>query len=207
VGERFADLAAEVLARPARLGGPGGRVRVVAVDGPSGAGKTTVAGLLAGALAATGATVEVVHTDDLLDGWDDLVTFWERLEAQVLAPLRAGRPGGYRTFDWLRNEFGAELQPVPLVDILILEGVTSARRAIRSELSFSIFVTAPDRLRLSRVLARDGAGVLEPLLTWRRAEAAFHAEDGTAAAVDVTIDGSDLVEGFLRLPPGRTIEE
>ncbi|MFY1672825.1 hypothetical protein ACN27G_23155 [Plantactinospora sp. WMMB334] len=46
VVESYAGLAAEILRRPARLG----RTRLVAVDGPSGAGKTVFAGRLAAAL-------------------------------------------------------------------------------------------------------------------------------------------------------------
>ena len=84
--ERFADLAAEIGRRPARLG----PVRFVAVDGPSGAGKTTFAGRLAGALIRAGRRVEVVHTDDLLDGWEDQFTFWPRLACGVLEPLARG---------------------------------------------------------------------------------------------------------------------
>jgi len=203
VTERFADLAAVVLDRPPRLG----PVRLVAVDGPSGAGKSTFAARLAEVLRAAGATVTTVPTDDLLDGWDDQFTFWERLERRVLAPLRRGEPGGYHRYDWHRAEFDAGLTPVPSTDVVIVEGVTSARRVIRAELSFSVFVTAPAELSLARVLTRDGEGVREPLLAWRRAEAGFHDQDGTRAAVDLNIDGSDLAEGFRRLPPGRTIEE
>lgn len=89
--EAYDRLARRVLAGPARLG----RTRLVAVDGPSGAGKSAFAARLADALAALpgGSPPPVVHTDDLLDGWDDQLTFWPRLEEWVLGPLRAGRPG------------------------------------------------------------------------------------------------------------------
>ncbi len=60
-------------------------MRVVAVDGPAGAGKTTFAGRLANRPSATaGADVATVHTDDVLDGWADIVTFWPRLEQWIL---------------------------------------------------------------------------------------------------------------------------
>ena len=102
---RYADLAGTVLATPPRLG----PVRLVAVDGPSGAGKTCFAERLAGALDRRGVPAPVVHTDALLDGWDDQITFWPRLEEWVLKPLSratlapyagttgtswAGRPAG-----------------------------------------------------------------------------------------------------------------
>src|SRR6202035_841918 len=89
---RFADLADRILATPARLG----PVRLVAVDGPAGAGESTFAGPLAGALRAAGAMAGEIHTEDLLDGWADIVGFWPRLDSGVLEPLRTGRPGSYR---------------------------------------------------------------------------------------------------------------
>jgi energy-coupling factor transporter ATP-binding protein EcfA2 len=183
---RFAELAARVLSEPARLGG----VRVVAVDGPTGAGKTTFADRLAGAIRRTGATVEEIHTDDLLDGWDDMVTFWPRLEHDVLARLRTGQPGGYRRYDWHAGRFTAEVVPVPVPDVLVLEGVTSARRVIRPELTLAVFVTAPRDLRLARSLTRDGEELRPHLLRWLAEEAAHFAADRTVDAVDVLVDGA-----------------
>ena len=57
----YADLAARVRAVPPRLG----PVRLVAVDGGAGSGKTSFAARLAAALDG----VPVLHTDDFLDGW------------------------------------------------------------------------------------------------------------------------------------------
>src|ERR687886_2225086 len=99
--ESFQALAVRVLAGPARLGG----TRLVAIDGPSGAGKTVFADRLAGALRQEGGPPSVVHTDDLLDGWADQVTFWPRLEEWVLAPVRRGEPGAYRRYDWHAGSF------------------------------------------------------------------------------------------------------
>jgi hypothetical protein len=182
----IAELAARVLSGPARLGG----VRLVAVDGGTGAGKTVFAGRLAEALRQSGAAVEEIHTDDLLDGWDDLVTFWPRLEQGVLDKLRHGRPGSYRRYDWHAGRFGADEVAVPVPDVLVLEGVTSARRAIRAELTLGVFVTAPRDLRLARALARDGAELRPRLLRWLAAEEAHFAADRTVDGVDVLVDGA-----------------
>jgi uridine kinase len=183
---RYADLAGEVLGAPPHLGS----VRVVAVDGPSGAGKTVFAGRLADALRATGCAVEVVHTDDLLDGWEDTVTFWPRLSDGVLKPLRSGEAGSYHAYHWGHGRFEAEARVVPVPDVLVVEGVTAARRAMRADLARSIFVSAPTDVRLSRALARDGEEIREPLLAWRDREDAFFAEDGTREAADLLIDGA-----------------
>ena len=194
--DTFAALAARVRRLPPRLG----PVRLVAVDGPSGAGKTRFALALAGHLDAP-----VVHTDDLLDGWDDQFTFWPRLEEQVLRPLRRGAPATYRRYQWHRGAFGGDPVTVEPAPVVVLEGVSSARRAIRGELSLAVFVSAPAGLRLSRALARDGDDSLAYrayLGRWRAAEDLHFAADRTAASADLLIDGttSGGDDRFVRLP-------
>src|SRR5262249_15069491 len=142
--QRYADLALAVVGSPPGLG----PVRVVAVDGPSGAGKTIFAGRLAQALRDTGSTVALVHTDDLLDGWEDTVTLWPGRGEGVLKPLRGGEDGSYHAYHWGRGRFEVEAHAVPVPDVLVVEGVTAARRAMRTELARSVFVTAPPDVRL-----------------------------------------------------------
>ncbi|WP_089158299.1 uridine kinase family protein [Micromonospora sp. NBS 11-29] len=188
VVEAYTGLARRVLAGPARLG----RTRLVAVDGPSGAGKSVFATRLADALAASAGGVRppLVHTDDLLDGWDDQFTFWTRLEEWVLGPVRSGRPGGYRRYSWVRRCFLDRVVPVPPAPVLVVEGVSAARAAVRPELTLSVLVTAPAEVRLERALARDGAQILPELRRWHAGERAHFATDGTAAAVDLVVDGA-----------------
>jgi uridine kinase len=181
--ETYAGLAATILARPPRLGA----TRLVAVDGPSGTGKSVFAGRLADAFEPA---PPIVNTDDLLDGWDDQFTFWTRLEADVLRPLRAGRPGRYRRYDWTRRAFGDDWTSVPPANVVILEGVSAARAAIRPELTFAVYVTAPRELRLERTLRRDGEGLRPDLERWQRGEDRHFAEDDTAARVDLVVDGT-----------------
>jgi hypothetical protein len=187
---RFVELASRVREAPARLGG----VRFVAVDGPAGAGKTTFAGRLAGALRAGGVSVVEVHVDDLLDGWSDLTGYWRRLEKGVLAPLRAGVEGGYRRYDWHRGRFNEECVAVPVPGILLLEGVGSARAEARPELSLSVFVSAPRVVRLARGLTRDGASLRGEWERWMTLEDGHFAADRTAASVDLLVDGDPEVE-------------
>jgi uridine kinase len=184
----FGDLAERVTGAAARLGA----VRMIAVDGPAGAGKTTFAGRLADAVRATGATVAEVHVDDLLEGWSGMATFWPRLERDVLAKLRAGHPGGYQRYDWEAARFGGYIA-VAVPDVLFLEGVTSARSAIRAELTLSVFVSAPSDLRLARGIARDGESFRPQWLRWRVEEDRHFAVDRTVEHVDLLVDGAPTV--------------
>lgn len=211
VVETYEAVARRILARPARLG----RTRLVAVDGPSGAGKTAFAARLAEALRTVGEKaarihpvdeVPVLHTDDLLDGWADQFTFWPRLERWVLAPLRAGRPGRYRRYDWRRKQFDPQWIPVPPAPVVILEGVSSARARVRPELSFAVFVTAPVPVRRARALARDGVELLPHLQEWWRGEEVHFAADATPEHVDLVVDGSGTAEaGYVRIVAQRDV--
>ncbi len=182
--QTFAELAAHVQSRPPRLGD----VRLVAVDGPSGAGKTLFAERLAAELGAP-----VVHTDDLLDGWDDQFTFWARLEASVLGPLRRGETATYQRYDWELAGFAGPSIIVPASGVVLLEGVSAARRVIRPELTMAVFVYAPPELRWERAIARDGDDSLayrKYLERWRVAEDQHFAVDETAAHADLLVDGA-----------------
>jgi uridine kinase len=193
--ESFAELAATVRARPPRFG----TTRLVAVDGPSGSGKSWFADRLAKTLDAP-----VIHTDELLDGWDDQFTFWDRLEELVLTPLRAGRTATYQRFLWHRGEFGGVPRKVEPAPVVLLEGVSSARRVIRAELSLAVFVCAPPDLRLRRTLARDGdhsVAFRAYLDRWRMREDEHFAADATAEHADLLVDGAaeGHHEGYERI--------
>lgn len=197
--EAYADLAAQVLHRPARLrtagtGAGADGIRLVAVDGPSGAGKTVFAARLAAALRRHHrVAAPVVHTDDLLDGWTDQFTFWPRLESWVLSALRRGQPARFRGYDWHAGGFTSPPVCVRPGPVVLLEGVSAARAAIRPELTLSVFVTAPTDRCLDRVLARDGAVVRRFLQAWQQGERRHFAADATARHADVVVDGAPTV--------------
>lgn len=162
-----------------------GVVRLVCVDGPAGSGKTTLADRLGAELGA-----QVLHVDDLLEGWDGLPGLGPRLQTWVLDPLAAGRPGRYRRYDWGAGRF-AEWHDVPVADILVVEGCGSAQRAVDSVAALKVWVEASADVRLARGLARDGEAIRPQWLTWMRDEAAHFAAEGTRARADVLVDAED----------------
>jgi uridine kinase len=185
----YAALAGTIMRRPPRLG----PVRLVAVDGRAGSGKTTFARRLSIALRARGVQVAEVHTDDLLEGWADIVSFWPRLEEWILDPLRHGRDAAYRGYDWHTSRFRTEWTMVEVPDTLVLEGVTTARAAVRAELSLGVFMVADRELRLARGIARDGEALRPQWLRWMADEDAHFALDRTSDHVDVLVDGAPTV--------------
>lgn len=177
--ETYADLAARISAGPPRCG----PVRLVAVDGPGGAGKSTFAARVASALGG----VQVVHTDDFAS-WEDPTGWWPRWEEQVLRPLAGGLPGSFRAYDWWRREAG-ERRDVPVADVVVLEGVSAARRAVADRLTQAVWVSTGERTRLRRGLKRDGEDALELWRSWMAEEDHHFTLDSTAGRADVVVDG------------------
>lgn len=180
-GVDYPALVGATVETPPRLGD----VRLVAVDGGTGAGKSTVAAGLAAALVAAGWTVAVVAADDLLDGWSDVEGAGSRIRDLVLSPLAAGSTARYHPYDWHAGRFGDKMRQVAPPDVLILEGVGAGRGMFRPYISLLIYVDAPLDLRFARVLARDGEQVAGPLRDWIADETAHLAANATRAASDV----------------------
>src|SRR4029078_7789952 len=179
--ESFRSLAESILAVP-------GSVRLVAVDGYGGAGKSTFAARLAAALGGAA----VVHTDDFATGAPG-VEWWPRLEREVIVPLSAGATARYRRWAWDRGRLaeGTGVEPMPAV---VIEGVSSARRAAADRLAYAIWVDAPEQLRLARGLERDGKEARASWDAWMAEEDAHFAQDGTRSRCDLVVDGNPGID-------------
>jgi uridine kinase len=177
---RYADLAAHIALLPPSCG----PVRLVAIDGPGGAGKSTFADRLAAALGSA----QVIHTDDFAT-WETPLDWFARLGGQVVDPLEAGHPGRYQRYDWVRREL-AEWHDVPVAPVVILEGVGSARAAVASRLAFAVWIETPADLRLARGIERDGEESREFWDSWIEGEIAHYAADRTRDRADLIVDGN-----------------
>lgn len=175
-------LATRLLAGPPRLGA----TRLLSIDGRAGAGKTGLA-LRTGELL----DAPVVHLDDLYPGWDGLAEGVRRLRADVLEPLRDGRPGGYRRWDW-HAAAPAELCPVPVTAVLVVEGV-GASVAAAGLTTLSVWIDVDDSVRRTRAIARDGDAFAPHWESWAVQEQRLFGLDGTRAGhptADVIIDNN-----------------
>lgn len=180
----IAELAAQVLAAPPRCGS----TRLVCVDGPSGAGKTVLAGRLATALGDP----PVLHVDDLHPGWDGLAAAVPVLWAGVVAPLVAGRPARYRSYDWERQRYGTE-HDLGTPPVLVVEGVGAGARPVAAHAVLLIWVQAPRAERRRRGIERDGEAYRPHWERWARQEDAHFAAHATPARADLRLDGAPSV--------------
>jgi uridine kinase len=169
---------------PPRLGD----TRLVAVDGPTGAGKSTFAENLAGQLDA-----QLIKTDHFAT-WEDPTTLWWPKLTQALDAVANGQPGSYRITDWSagfpREDEGPEVTISPQRTI-VLEGFSSARKANAHRLSLVIFVEHGDEnQRLERAVARDGERHRHHFIRWQQYERGWFAVDETRARADYVVNSS-----------------
>ena len=177
-----AAVAGRVRAAAPRLGD----TRLVLVDGPAGAGKTTFAGRLASAL---GEDAVVVHLDDLYADWT-ITGAVARLRAGVLRPLADGGPGAFHRYDWAARRFCPDPTVVPAAPVLLVEGCGSSPRVLDPWAVLRVWIEAPADLRAARGLARDGDALEFQWRRWQHTEAAEFAREDTRARADLRIDGA-----------------
>ncbi|MFD0384622.1 uridine kinase [Streptomyces stramineus] len=183
--------------RTAARGAPSlGPVRLVAVDGYAGSGKTTFSGRLAAALGGA----PVLHLDDLATH-EELFAWTGRLREQVLAPLARGRTARYRAYDWVARRFADEERELAAAPVVLVEGVGAGRRALRPHLACLLWMELTDEHSWERGQLRDGPGLTEFWEGWKRAEREHFTADPTRPYAELLILQRD--EGYEVLPGPR----
>lgn len=153
-------------------------VYLVGIDGPGGAGKSSLARLLARDLEAS-----LVEGDDFYRDLDEVERWnltpeegasryfdWERLRKEVLSPGAKGDVVTYNPFDWERrrglSDFTITIEPAP---VLIVEGVYTCRPELIDLFDFRILVDTETETRLARMHAR-GHGNERWIPKWEAAQ-------------------------------------
>jgi hypothetical protein len=164
---RFAQLLVDV------VGASLGRPAIVALDGRSSSGKTTLAHRLEQAV--PGAVT--VHTDDIA-WWHSFFGWADLLASGVLEPIRRGQAVAFRPPAWdERGRPGAIELPAD-ANLVIVEGVGASRREIGHLLDVAVWVQADLSAIERRNAARVAAGETNPSVVarWMQEEYPFVAD-------------------------------
>lgn len=173
-----------------------GPVRLVAVDGHAGSGKSTFAGQLARALD----DAPVLHLDDIASH-DELFAWTGRLLTQVVEPLARGETAHYSPYDWRARRFGPPVA-VPPAPVIVVEGVGAGRRALRPHLARLLWMEVPRTEAWNRGRARDGEEQREFWNGWMAAELRHFADDPSRPFADLLVRQREKGYEVLTGPAG-----
>jgi len=174
-------LVQQIRSLPPRAGG----CVIIAIDGPSGGGKSTLGSQLAKLIPAT-----LVAMEDIYHGWDGLEAASRGLVDDVLAPLSRNQPGGFDLWDWEKGII-AEHVAVPPAPFLVIEGVGSGTAAAADFTSFLIWVEAPEDQRFERAMRRSAGTYEGHWEQWAKQEREQFAREQTLSRADLIISTSD----------------
>jgi hypothetical protein len=182
-----------------------GRPVVLAVDGRSNAGKTTLAARICRVVPGSA----VVHTDDIAwkhsrFGWADL------LIEGILEPAHQGRAVSYRPPRWAGHGREGSIEVPADCPLLVIEGDGSGRNEVAYLLDALIWVQSDEREAERRVLARIGKPNEAPTLghhhEWMAEERPFNITQRTWERADLIACGTpqipcDPVTEIVLAPP------
>ena len=183
-----------------------GPLRIIAVDGRSSSGKTT----LAGRLARRDSNAHVVHTDDIawhhsIFGWADLLT------DAILMPVRRGEAVSFRPPAWEARGRPGTIDVPAGISTLIVEGVGASRRDLADMIDASVWVQSDLAVMQQRNLARIDAGEV-PMSgheRWMAEENPFLATQRPWERATLVVAGTPVLphdpstEAVVALPAGR----
>jgi hypothetical protein len=187
-----AEPLSDVIKNLVRLGSDrvvGGRGMVLAIDGRSSSGKTTLAARLHDAVAHSA----LVHTDDIAwrhsrFGWSDL------LIEGVLVPFRRQEAVSYRPPRWAEHGRDGAIRIPAACPVLIIEGVGVARAEIAPLLDAVVWVQADrqetERRSRARVGQPGGPRSVRHHRDWMDEEEPFLAGERPWERADVLVAGT-----------------
>lgn len=186
---------------------PPGRPLIIAVDGRSASGKSTLADTLAAAIPRSC----VVHTDDL--AWQESFFGWDHLLREVLTPLHRGEPVVFRPPAWELHGRDGAITVSDDCRVVLVEGVGAGRREVADLVDHVIWVQSDFAEAERRGIARDVAhgmnGDAAASTTfwheWMAQELSFLRDDRPWTRADLMVAGAapiPLQKGQLAVAAG-----
>ena len=181
---------------------------VLAIDGRSSSGKTTLAARLRNVIERSA----VVHTDDIAwwhsrFGWADLLIYG------ILIPAHAGQPIAFRPPPWDEHQRQGAIEVPADCPLLIIEGVGAARRESAHLTDAAVWVQSDERETQRRTLARVGkpgeSPTVQHVRDWMAEEIPFLADQRPWERADLIACGTPetpfdpLAELVVAPPPVR----
>jgi len=163
---------------------------MVAVDGRSASGKTT----LSGRIAALVRHSAVVHTDDV--AWSHSIFGWADLLCDgILTPARRGVAITYRPPAWQAKGRTGSIDVAAGVDLLVVEGVGVARAELAPLFDIVVWVQSDedeiDRRNARRIAAGEISGSLFDM--WMAEEIPFLAAERPWERADLVVAGTSPI--------------
>ena len=156
---------------------------IIAIDGPAGAGKTTLAHEIFLAISPR-MSVNVIHMDDLYDGWDNaLGKDLTKVLTYITDQHKQKKSAKIDKYNWTSFSF-EDSEELPPADLLILEGVGSGDMAIQDDLAALIWIDIDPEIGVKRVLERDGAKVVDEMHKWLRTQEEYFSQHSTREKAD-----------------------
>lgn len=144
---------------------------LVAIDGRSGTGKTTIAKKIADRFRGVEINADDFWVGGSNDEWGkrspkekaEMAIDWKRIKTEVLEPLLAGKSAAWHLFDWKAghglSESIHQSKPKPLI---VFDGAYSTRPEMLDIIDLSILVEVPhDANRRARLIKREGEAYMK----------------------------------------------
>jgi uridine kinase len=167
---------------------------LVAIDGGSGAGKSTIVLLTAAEIAAV-----VVQGDDFCRteiDWGQMSPAekatncidWQRARRDALEPLLSGKPAAWHPFNFATGiglaDYFVLRKPAPVV---ILDGIYSSSPILSDIIDLTVLIDVPTDVRYARHNDREGHDDADWHKVWDEAEAYYFTHVRPASSFDLVI--------------------
>lgn len=159
---------------------------LIAIDGPAGGGKSTLAKELY-LYFSTSREVNLLGLDDIYDGWNNALG--PKLTSDLSAIVKAHvehKSVSVPIYDWHASSYSQEREIEPK-EILIIEGVGSAQEVVRKSKAITIWMEIDPQRGVQRVLERDGHHIAEQMRAWQEIQSQHFAQSRARDNADFII--------------------